>query len=113
MKSGKPISLRSVILGEVVTFLEREGMECLITQNGIVSVVNHLVNYKEEGKDLYPKVYILDDMDLVLQSLPLSQHCFIGDGEKSKETMLRALKKCAPLTDADWAIYIHRSLDNF
>jgi hypothetical protein len=113
MKNGKPISLRPVILGEAVSFLENEGMECLITQNGIVSLVNQLVNYREEGKDLFPKVYIVDDIDLVLQSLPMSQHCFIGQGEKTKETMLRALKKCAPLTEADWSIYIQRNGDNF
>ena len=113
MKNGKPISLRHVILGEAVSFLENEGMECLITQNGIVSLVNQLVNYREEGKDLFPKVYILDDIDLVLKSLPMSQHCFIGQGEKTKETMLRALKKCAPLTEADWSIYIQRNKDNF
>lgn len=113
MKNGKPISLRPVILGEAVSFLEIEGMECLITQNGIVSLVNQLVNYREEGKDLFPKVYILDNIDLVLQSLPMSQHCFIGQGEKTKETMLRALKKCAPLTEADWSIYIQRNEDDF
>ncbi|WP_026968032.1 hypothetical protein [Algoriphagus terrigena] len=113
MKSGKPISLRSVILGETVSFLEAEGMECLITQNGIVSLVNQLVNYREEGKDLFPKVYIVDDMNLIIKSLPMSQHCYIGQGDKTKETMLRALKKCAPLTEADWAIYIQRNEDNF
>lgn len=113
MKNGKPISLRPVILGEAVSFLENEGMECLITQNGIVSLVNQLVNYREEGKDLFPKVYIVDDVDLMLQSLPMSQHCFIGQGEKTKQTMLRALKKCAPLTEADWSIYIQRNDNNF
>ncbi len=113
MKNGKPISLRPVILGEAVSFLETEGMECLITQNGIVSLVNELVNYREEGKDLFPNIYIVDSIELVLKSLPLSQHCYIGQGEKTKETMLRALKKCAPLTKADWSIYIQRNLDNF
>ena len=98
---------------EAVAFLETEGMDCLITQNGIVSLVNQLVNYREEGKDLFPEIYIVDDIDLVLKSLPMSQHCFIGEGEKTKETMLRALKKCAPLTDADWSIYIQRNDDNF
>lgn len=113
MKNAKPISLRPVILGEAVSFLEIEGMECLVTQNGIVSLVNQLVNYREEGKDLFPNIYILDSIELVLQSLPLSQHCYIGEGEKTKETMLRALKKCAPLTEADWSIYIQRNPDNF
>jgi hypothetical protein len=113
MKNGRPISLRPVILGEAVSFLEIEAMECLITQNGIVSLVNQLVNYQEEGKKLFPSIYIVDSIELVLQSLPLSQHCYIGQGEKTKETMLRALKKCAPLTEADWSIYIQRNPDNF
>jgi hypothetical protein len=113
MKNGKPMSLRSVILGEAFSFLEKEGMGCLITQDGIASLVGQLVNYREEGKDLFPQVYILDDIELVLKSLPMSQHCFIGQGNKTKETMLRALKKCAPLTEADWSIYIQRNENNF
>ncbi len=113
MKNSKPISLRSVILGESVTFLGNENMQCLITQNGLVELVNQLVNYKEEGKDLFPEIYIVDDIDLILKTLPMSQHCFIGKGEKTIDTMMRALKKCAPLTDADWSIYIQRNEDSF
>ena len=113
MKNSKAISLRSVILGESVTFLDNENMQCLVTQNGIVELVNQLVNYKEEGKDLYPKIYIVDDIELILKALPMSQHCFIGQGDKTKDTMMRALKKCAPLTDSDWSIYIQRNEDSF
>jgi len=113
MKIGKSISLKSVILGEAVSFLETEKMECLVTQNGIVSLVNQLVNYREEGKDLFPDIYIVDDIDLILKLLPMSQHCYIGEGDKTKETMLRALKKCAPLTNSEWSIYIQRNDDKF
>lgn len=113
MSNSKPISLRPVILGESVAFLENEEMQCLVTQKGIVELINQLVNYKEEGKDLFPEIYIVDDIELILKSLPTSQHCFIGKGEKTKETMLRALKKCAPLTDDEWSIYIQRNEDNF
>ncbi len=113
MSTSKPISLRSVIQGESITFLKSVGMNCLVTQDGLVELINGLVNYNEEGKDLYPKIYIVDEMDLVLQSLPSSQKCFIGTGSKTKETMLHALKKCAPLTDSDWAIYVHRKADKF
>ncbi len=113
MDSIKPISLRPVILGESVRFLENEDMQCLVTQNGIVDLINQLVNYREEGKDLFPAIYIVDDIEMILKSLPTSQHCFIGKGGKTKDTMIRALKKCAPLTDDDWSIYIQRNEDNF
>ncbi|WP_298248396.1 hypothetical protein [uncultured Christiangramia sp.] len=110
---SKSISLRPTLLGESVTLLATEKMECLITQEGLVELINQLVNYKEEGKDLFPKIYIFDDKDNVMKSLPSSQECFIGSGEKTKETMLRALKKCAPLTDSDWSIFIHRKDTSF
>lgn len=113
MKSEKPISLRPVILGEAVSLLATEEMDCLITQAGIVSLVNQLVNYKEEGKNLFPKIYIVDDVELILKTLPTSQHCLIGQGDKTVATMLRALKKCAPLTNNEWSIYIQRNLTNF
>lgn len=113
MGESKPVSLRSAILGECVSFLVSEEMECLVTQQGLVELINQLVNYKEEGKDLFPKMYIVDDISLILKSLPTSQHCFIGKGNKTKDTMLRALKKCAPLTNSDWAIYIQRNENSF
>ncbi|OCA77554.1 hypothetical protein BBI01_03650 [Chryseobacterium artocarpi] len=110
---GKSISLKQVILDQATSLLKAEGMDCLITQDGIVSLVNQLVNYREEGKNLFPKIYIVDDIDLVLSVLPTSQYCFIGEGNKTKETMQRALKKCAPLTDSDWSIYIQRTDTHF
>lgn len=113
MNNPKPISLRPVLLGESVTFLENQAMQCLVTQNGLVDLINQLVNYKEEGKDLFPQIYIVDNIELILQTLPTSQSCFIGTGEKTKETMLHALKKCAPLTVSDWSIYIQRNVDSF
>jgi len=111
--NSKPISLRSVILGESVTFLAKEEMQCLVTQNGLVELINQLVNYKEEGEYLFPEIYIVDDIEFILKTLPMSQYCFIGTGEKNENTMLRALKKCAPLTSSDWSIYIQRNKDSF
>lgn len=108
MKNNKPISLRSVLIRESVTFLSQEKMECLITQDGLVELISQLVYYKEEGKSLYPEIYIFDDLELVKKVLPISQFCTIGSGDKTKSTMLKALKKCAPLTENGWSIYILR-----
>lgn len=113
MKNNKPISIRPILLGESVTFLTQESMECLITQDGLVELISQLVYYKEEGKPLYPEIYIFDDLEIIKKVLPISQFCFIGRGEKTKETMLKALKKCAPLTEGGWSIYILRQEDSF
>ena len=113
MKNIKPISLRPQLIGESVTFLNQENMECLITQDGLVDLISQLVYYKEEGRALYPEIYIFDDLDLIRKVLPTNQFCLIGTGDKTKATMLKALKKCAPLSENGWAIYILRKPNSF
>lgn len=113
MKISRPISIRPVLVGESVAFLGQEDMQCLVTQDGLVDLISQLVSYKEEGKSLYPEIYIFDDISTIKKLLPGSQFCFIGKGDKTKQTMLKALKKCAPLTEGGWSIYILRQIDLF
>jgi len=113
MKNTKSISLRPHLVSASVEFLSQEDMNCLSTQDGLPELISQLVFYKEEGKSLYPEIYIFDDLDLVKKVLTNSQFCFIGTGDKSKTTMLKALKKCAPLTENGWAIYILRKQNEF
>lgn len=113
MKNTKPISLRQLLVSASVDLLNQEAMECLVTQDGLPELISQLLYYKEEGKALYPEIYIFDDIDIVDKILPNSQFCFIGKGEKSKATMLKALKKCAPLTENGWVIYILRKANEF
>lgn len=113
MKDIKPISLRPLLMSASVDFLHQESMKCLITQEGLPELISQLLYYKEEGKALYPEIYIFDDLELVKKVLPNSQFCFIGTGEKSKDTMMKALKKCAPLTENNWVIYILRKKGEF
>lgn len=113
MKTIKPISLRPLLVSASVEFLSQEEMACLTTQEGLPELISQLLYYKEEGKALYPEIYIFDDLELVRKVLINSQVCFIGKGEKSKATMLKALKKCAPLTENGWAIYILREANAF
>jgi hypothetical protein len=113
MKGIKSVSMKTQILGETVTFLHQEKMDCLVTQEGMVELISQLVYYKEEGKSLYPEIYIFDDIAVIKKVIPTSQFCPIGAGEKTKTTMLTALKKCAPLTDGGWVIYILRKENGF
>lgn len=109
----KSVSTKSLIIGEVSQFLENEAMECTETLKGLAELIHKLQIYREEGNDLFPDIYIVDDFDLIMKSIPFLQSCYIGEGEKNSNTMLKALKKCAPLAINNWAIYIHRQDDKF
>lgn len=113
MADVKSISLRPTLVSASVEFLRDEKMDCLVTQEGLPELISQLLYYREEGKELYPEIFILDDFNLIKKMLPNIQFYKIGTGEKTKETMLKALKKCAPLTESDWAIYILRNNESF
>jgi hypothetical protein len=46
---AKAISLKNTLQGEIVEFLDKEGMSCIHTQNGLLGLVNAIAQYKEEG----------------------------------------------------------------
>lgn len=103
------ISLRSELQGVIVEFLKQEKMSCLITQEGILSLINALSLYKEEGKLLFPEIFIIDDLEKLKYELKPFIYHFIDESDKTPETMFTALKKCAPLTEGGaWSIYILR-----
>lgn len=105
----KVISLRDPVKGAVVQLLEDEKMPCLQTQEGLVQLISALSRYTEEGRSLFPQVFVFNALDKVLAVLPKSEHVKIGQGTKTPETMALALKKCAPLAGSGWAVYIERT----
>jgi len=109
----KAISLKYQLLGEVEEFLEKEEMPCQHTKAGVVELINQISAYKEEGKALFPEVYIIDDINSIKNSLVNSELVGIGSAQKSSSIILKALKKCAPLAIGGWCIYILRKDDVF
>lgn len=106
---AKAISLKNTLQGEIVEFLEKEEMSCVLTQNGVLGLVNQIAQYREEGKPLFPSVYITDSKKDIQESLPGSELIVIGKGELSAKFIQKAVKKCAPLASGGWAIYVLRS----
>ena len=109
----KAISLKYHLSGEVEEFLDHEEMQCPYTKNGVLELINQISAYKEEGKALFPEVYVTDDLKSIQQSLINAEFVPVGNSKKSSEVILKALKKCAPLAFGGWSIYILRTVDEF
>jgi len=107
------ISLRDNLTGAVVDLLRNERMACVHTQDGLVTVINALALYREEGRALFPEVFILDNLPLALSALPHTEHVIIGSGPRDAATMAKGLKQCAPLAQGGWAVFIHREPAGF
>jgi len=113
MPSDSFISLRKPLRGAVDDLLDLEQMACPKTQGGLVGVIDALSRYREEGRALFPEMYVIDDLQAVLKVLPGGDHIPIGSGPRDATTMAKALKQCAPLARDGWAVYIHRQPSEF
>ena len=107
------ISLGDQVRGAITAFLDGEAMSCPITAEGLVLLVNALSHYTEEGRELFPEVFLVDDLESVLKVMPGHQQIPIGYGPKNALSMSRALKKCAPLARLGWSVYIERQKKTF
>jgi hypothetical protein len=109
----KVVTFRAGLKTPIGDLLTDADMVCPETEESLVALVTALADYREEGRSLFPRVLICDDLDKVLRNVQGSNPILIGTGSRGTDTVLRALKKCAPLADNSWAIWIDRKPDHF
>lgn len=111
--AAKVITLRSQLKSSIGDFLTDAEMACGATEESLILLAVALVNYREEERPLFPRVLICDDLHTSLRNLQGSNAIELGSGAKDPATVLRAVKKCAPLAANVWAIWIERRGDSF
>jgi len=107
------VTFRSELKSKIADFLADSHMSCVQTEESLVALVVALADHREEGIALFPQVLICDDLDVVLRNVQGSNRITIGSGSRTAETVLHALKKCAPLANSGWAIWVERGTDHF
>lgn len=101
-------SLRSHVLDLIGSFLYREkfpSYSYLI--DGILGLIDSTSSYREEGEELYPEIFITNNIESVLETLPFCKNVEIGRTQASVKEFSNALKLCAPLSRNGWVIYIN------
>jgi len=101
------ITFRTQLLGGIYEFCQNCGVEFLNTTLHLVELIVILARLKEEGVSLAPKVYITNDIGLVLTMLPEAEKVIIGITSADIQGLKVAIKKCAPLAIGGWLIYVH------
>lgn len=109
----RAVSFRAELKLAVSELLEDSLMTCSQTEEALVALLGALADHREEGVALYPRVLICDNLRVVLRLLQGSDPIQLGRGPRSVDTILRALKKCAPLATGGWGVWIHRTEGSF
>ncbi|ORT51732.1 hypothetical protein ST37_05145 [Vibrio sp. qd031] len=102
------INLHSKLLDSTKSFCHTSLIStCADEQNtALTELVFNISRYQEEGTKLHPKVYLTSNIKLALQMLPGADSMQIGTEANLSSAIRAALKKCAPLANNGWCIYI-------
>ncbi|WP_205525933.1 hypothetical protein [Pyxidicoccus trucidator] len=108
------LSFRHLLTEAVSTFLDEARMSCAQTADSIGELIVTLSRYREEGAPLFPMAFVCDDLGQMLAQLGGHDPIAIGIGPRSRATIQRALKQCAPLGQGRWwALYLLRVPEGF
>ena len=78
----------------------------------IVSMIDSIHSYTEEGVRLYPEVVLTTDLEPLLRSLPTPQFTEVGSAWPAREGLAKAIKRCAPLARDGWIIVVELGAEN-
>jgi len=101
-------SLRNTVSSEIGTFLLNNGFSLRnpdknpILVDELVSIVNSLSDYYEEGEHLYPEVLLTNN----ISDIPFFIRYDFYTGKLLPKSMSKAIKMCAPLCDEGWCIFL-------
>lgn len=101
------ITFRTHLLGSVTEFCQNSDLVTLQKAINLVDLIVRLSRYQEEGSKLFPKVYLTNNIAKIIKMLPDAESLKIGVAEKNSEGINHSLKKCAPLANGGWLVYIN------
>ncbi len=100
------ITFRTQLLGGVNEFCQQSNLALIGNTLNLVELIVLLARYREEGVSLCPKVYLTNAMDKMISMLPDGERIKIGIASLDTAGIKLAIKKCAPLANGGWLIYI-------
>ncbi len=116
-KAGKPtagfVSIHKNLSDALSLLLKTEKLSGAGAKEALATLVGLLSTYREEGQSLFPEIFFLDDIDNIMRALPNSERVRIGTGPRTSETIRLVLKRCAPLAQWGWSIYVLQAKDYF
>jgi len=109
----EPKSLREHILESIGNFLYRESFPTSpIIPQGLLSLLDSIGHYMEEGSRLYPEILLTTSLELTTRSLQPKRTIEIQTLPITVENFTHALKISAPLAKDGWIIFIETSTTN-
>ncbi len=99
-------SFRSYLQAKITPFVS-DFQQSDVAADLLAEFIVVLSMYREEGTDLFPAVFIGEDINEILSVTHGIDPIMIGSGPQTRETVRRAFKQSAPLAEGrEWAAYV-------
>ena len=105
------LTFRDQATGKINDLLMDEDKACAATQNLLAFLAGSLLDYRNEGIELFPSVVLCDSIQEKLQSFPGAVTHRIGTAPLDAASGPQILKDCAPLCNDNWFVFIERNGD--
>jgi len=84
----------------------------LATADLLVSTISLLANYREEGRNLSPDIFICKSISQLVRRIGSGESIVLGAVPLNGAAAAKALKEAAPLAVRGWAIFFERETDH-
>jgi len=109
----KTKSLQEYVLDSISSVLFKEQFpSCEVTPEGILSIVDAIAAYYEEGRELFPHIIITTNLSDLLKPIPFRQIIEIRKMPLCVKEFSTALKLNAPIAVNGWIIFIEIDISN-
>ena len=98
--------------GELDDLLTDEQLEAHVAASWLAAAASKLATLREEGLPLWPELYFISDVRLLAGVMQGAEFVKLGTGPRTDDTVIKALKDCAPLAQGGWVIFVESSGDN-
>ena len=100
------ISLRPLLVGRLSLFLRARDLHGGQLPEFLAELAGSITRYREEGKRLFPVVFLCRDLDQLLTECGGEDPIELGSGDCNVVTARRMLKLCAPLGEGrSWVVF--------
>ena len=101
------LSFRHLLSEAISSFLSEAGLGSAQVGEPLSELLVTLSRYREEGEPLFPVAFLGDDLGGMMRVLDARESLELGTGPRTRETVQRALKQCAPLGQGRaWSLYL-------
>jgi hypothetical protein len=109
---GTTFSIRGLLQGELMDFLQRSGIACAHTAELVRDITCLLASYREEDVPMFPDVFVLTDPANLASISPGTERVTIKKGIPLNTAAEPVLKDCASLAVKGWSVYVGKTADN-